>query len=371
MRGRTIVSCMAIAGAALAVPAGSGAAPAAPAAPTQAVRAWDVLAGNFAGDERAETFWYFSGGTNDDLLISSTNNGDPTGTLNETVHPFSVTRAFDPFAGDFDGDGYDEIFWYAPGPAPDSIWSWPDDNFTQPTSRPISVSGTYQPLVGDYNGDDIDDVLWYAPGSTPDSLWYFLPGGSHVSVTHDINRTYRPVVASMGKDDTDDIAWYAPGKTTDIIWDFTVGTQTFTTRALVVDGTSYWPFAVDTYGEGFRGNDVWYYSPGSSHDELWDYYEGALYDVLDFPITGNWQVATGDFMGDGLEDVYLSNGNVGWTLRNFFGEDQGELLYVDYHFRYSSAQAASSEVGGSGAWTVGPIAPSAPHTFGATWPKAP
>ncbi|MGQ0434863.1 MAG: FG-GAP-like repeat-containing protein, partial [Microthrixaceae bacterium] len=81
----------------------------------------------------------------------------------------SVTGTYTPIPGDFNGDGAADIFWYAPGTAPDPLWlSNSNSTFT---SAPQSVSGTYTPIPGDHDGDGTTDIFWYAPGTAPDTLW--------------------------------------------------------------------------------------------------------------------------------------------------------------------------------------------------------
>jgi hypothetical protein len=49
------------------------------------------------------------------------------------------------------------------------------------TAVPVTVNGTYTPFSGDFNGDGFDDVFWYGPGGGRDSLWYGQAGlGSFV-----------------------------------------------------------------------------------------------------------------------------------------------------------------------------------------------
>ena len=346
MRKRAILSCILFVGAVAAVP-GGGPAPAA----AQTVLQWNVVAGNFSGDARDESFWYLPGRAMD-ALISASNGGVPNGQLVFTEFPFNVTKNFyRPFAGDFDGDGYDELFWYAPGAAADSIWDWPANDFQHPVSKPMSVSGTYTPLVGDFNGDQVDDVLWYAPGTAPDSLWYFQPGGSHVSVTQNITRTYSPVVASIVKDATDDIVWYAPGTATDTIWDFTYGTRSKTTRALTVTGVNYRPIGVDASGQGDRSEDLWWYAPGTAADPFWDYLDGARVNEQLIPLGSNWRYAVGDFLGDGREDVLLTDRALGYTLRNF-AFFEGQDVWIDYNYRYTTSAAGAAPSSGSRPTTV-------------------
>jgi hypothetical protein len=339
---------MAFAGAALAVPAGGGATTVDTAAvAAQAARPWDVVAGNFAGDAKAETFWYFSGGTWDDLLITSSNGGDPVGDLDEAFYPYNVTRAYDPFAGDFDGDGYDEIFWYGPGTAPDSMWHF--DDFATPVARTVSVRGTYQPLVGDFTGDGVDDIFWYAPGSAADSLWDYNAGGSYTATTLNVSGTYRPFVASIGKDATDDIFWYAPGDAADSVWDFTRGSTAHTSIVIPVRGT-YRPWSIDLYGDGRRSrdDDIFWFGPGTAADSVWAYAGGVRTTTYAHPLGGNWYAAVGDILGDGQEDVYLYDPAVGYTLRNYTTVD-GQVVYVDYSTRF----AAGATAAGASAASVG------------------
>ena len=84
-----------------------------------------------------------------------------------------VGGAYEPFTGDFDGDGRRDVFWYGPGHRRDVLWYGATGGFT-PGKAP--VGGTYRPLVGDFGGDGPDDVLWWAPGGRGDVLWFGRAG---------------------------------------------------------------------------------------------------------------------------------------------------------------------------------------------------
>ena len=56
------------------------------------------------------------------------------------------------------GSGYD-VVWYGRS----------DGSFG---AAAATVGGTYQPYVGDYGGDGPNDVFWYAPGGPDDYLWF-------------------------------------------------------------------------------------------------------------------------------------------------------------------------------------------------------
>jgi hypothetical protein len=314
-----------------AVPAG-GVSPAA----AQTAPRWELVAGNFFGDARDEEFFYVAG-SDPDAVISLSNGGVSGDPITASTVEYNVTRTLDPFTGDFDGDGFDELFWYAPGSGADAIWNF--SNIRTVTSTPISVSGTYTPLVGDFNGDNIDDVFWYAPGNAADTMWYFRQGGSHVAVQMPVRGTYRAFVASIGKDATDDIVWYAPGTAADSIWDFTRGQRAHTTAALNVTG-NYRPIAFDSFGDGPRGDDIWWYAPGTAADTVWDYQDGVRIQTFQQPLGGNWIPTVGDLFADGFEDVDLIDLAVGETLFDFTADTVWQ-----YDFRFATGASLLDSAG--------------------------
>src|SRR5690606_41115355 len=84
----------------------------------------------------------------------------------------NVSGSYWPFAGDFDGDGKADIFWYGPGATQDSVW-YGSGTFGSFTSVKFTVSGVYQPLVGRFTGGDArDDVLWFnGSNATTSPIW--------------------------------------------------------------------------------------------------------------------------------------------------------------------------------------------------------
>jgi hypothetical protein len=302
MRRRTIVSSLVLAGAAVAAPAGGT-----PPAGAQAVGTTAAFSGNFFGDSREEVFLYsdIEDPAPNDTMLAFDNAGTPGGPVTVTTYPQDVQGSFVPLAGDFDGDGLDEILWYGAGTAPDVLWDFTD--FTTHTETPVSVRGFYVPVVGDFTGDHVDDILWYAPGSAADTLWEFDAGGTHTASSKPVQGNYFPLVASVGKDATDDILWYAAGNAPDTLWDWTAGTTArFTTQRWRVVG-SYLPFTVDIYGDGPRGGDFFWYAPGPGTDTFWDYFQGQRVQSFLDPVRGFHVPVAGDFLGDGQEDILWVN----------------------------------------------------------------
>lgn len=126
-----------------------------------------------------------------------------------------------PLTGDVDGNGRDEILWYAPGPTPDPMWQLSGD---RPTVRPFQIWGYYQyPQVGDFDGNGTDDILWYAPGTRPDYIWFFRTDGTYRSESRTARGVYVPITGDFDGNGVDDIVWYGPGGSPDYQWNFRVG----------------------------------------------------------------------------------------------------------------------------------------------------
>lgn len=96
------------------------------------------------------------------------------GRLTRTWILTSTQRRFEPIVGDFDGNGWADVFWYAAGTAPDYVWYFDGDRRTGTTGYTWTrenVNGPFTPLVGEFTGDGVDDLLWYRSGAARDWLW--------------------------------------------------------------------------------------------------------------------------------------------------------------------------------------------------------
>ena len=260
-----------------------------------------ILAGNFAGGPRDEMFFYAPGPEAEGLFVI-TMVGD--GPAIQLKGEFAVNGTYTPLVGDYDGDGFDEILWYAPGSTADFMWNFSSYTTVHSTSYP--VNGVYTPTVGDYTGDGVDDILWYAAGSRADYLWDYNQGGSFTSHRMTINGVYRPVSGSFGNDRTDDIFWYAPGPAADYVQDFPAGGGNPASIKHVVNGGTYLPFSADIFRDGPGNEDIFWYAPGASADGLWDFYLGSVYKYSEY-VDGDYVTTAGDFFGDGAEDIVFEN----------------------------------------------------------------
>lgn len=217
------------------------------------------LVGDFDGNGRTEDiFWYAPLG---DPKHPTTAYGDEYWLhRSDGSHRVVDTSAVKqdgfalPLTGDFDGDGTDQIFWYAPGTAPDRMWQLSDG---APSERRYTVNGFYQyPQVGDFDGNGTDDILWYAPGTRADYVWFFRSDGTYRSERRTANGVYVPLTGDFDGNGIDDIVWYGPGGSPDYEWNFRAGGG-YTSMRRTVNG-HYTTTVGDFDGNGH--DDILWYS---------------------------------------------------------------------------------------------------------------
>jgi hypothetical protein len=236
---------------------------------------------------------------------------------------------------DFNGNGNDDIFWYGPGSASDTMWFGTNRNDSFATGYNVDVNGDYLPLRGDFDGDGFSDVVWYGPGSLPDRIWYGTSvKGSFDNVdasqTIEVNGTYAPLVGDFNGNGKDDIFWYGPGGGHDTMWFGTNRNDSFATGYAVDVNGSYIPLAGDFDGDGYA--DVVWYGPGSAADRLWygTSVKGA-FDNVDasqtISVTGVYTPFVGDFNGNGQSDIFwYAPGSASDTM--WFGSGDRNLSFA-------------------------------------------
>jgi len=259
-----------------------------------------------------------------------------------------------PVAGDFDGDGDDDIYFAAPGAG--ELWrsNGSGNGFSR---QALPSTGTHRVVAGDFNGDGIDDLFFYGWGTRPDRIWQFASDGSHQEVAAQANlggsQTY-PVVGDFDYNRRDDILFVTPGGTStlrrfaqaghtdtgislprgftiragdfdgdwqaDLVlyrplqnygeveaWFTRPNGTSFTRHAYRVQPAAFQPILGDLSGD-FKA-DILFYQPGPAIDVLWrGRAPTAPYftrETADLGITGRFVPVTGDWNGDGTDDIFF------------------------------------------------------------------
>jgi subtilisin family serine protease len=215
---------------------------------------------------------------------------------------FRIDGTYVPIAGDFDGNGYQDIFWYSPGPGTDTMWYWGINGAGELDllSTPVyNVSGTYVPVAGDFDRNGYDDIFWYGPGSAGEALWSFRAGNAYTSKPMPpANATgYRLAAGDYNRDGYDDVFWHMPGTGGEALWKG--GATGFTsTPATAVNG-SYNLLAGDYTGDGF--DDIYWYAGSAA--SIWRGGATTFTSQAAPAVASTARPVAGDFTADGYDDL--------------------------------------------------------------------
>jgi hypothetical protein len=131
--------------------------------------------GDFDNDGKTDIFWYnqFTGETAFWKMNGFTYESSITATT-PNISGFSSWKAGG--VGDFDKDGKQDIFWYNEATGATTIWKM--DGFTLQTAVDVggapnigSFGGWQAKGAGDYNGDGNPDLFWYNPFTGETGFW--------------------------------------------------------------------------------------------------------------------------------------------------------------------------------------------------------
>src|SRR5690606_12860302 len=178
----------------------------------------------------------------------------------------------------FDGNGHDDIFWYAPGSPADYVW-WTETPGTF-TSVKVSVGGHYEPLVVDVDGDGRDDVVWSA-ASGADYVWRGSAGRTFSSSNVSLGAGLRLIPLDVVPGGGVEVAAFSTTIFQIVLgWD---GSRLTPVTAFAAHPNQR--VVVGRFGGSGTRDDVLLYGPGSTPDALWLSQPGGGYDVASVSIS--------------------------------------------------------------------------------------
>jgi hypothetical protein len=215
-------------------------------------RSYKPTAFDSDGDGREAVLLVDQSGSGENIVVEYREGGAVT--TEDLVGPAGSS----PVVGDFDGDGRDDIVWYAPGPAPDRL------DRASGAQRRVPASGYFRSAVGDFDGDRRDDILWHAPGAERDYVWFGAAGGGFSSSEMVVQGSYRPVVADTNGDGRDDIVWQSGS--------LQVQSHLWTSKGRTFGSSQWGPASTVAVGGDFDGDgrdDLFFDRPGDTSDAWW------------------------------------------------------------------------------------------------------
>lgn len=217
------------------------------------------------------------------------------------------------FAGDFDADGYDDLFVFGPGEVPDEVrYANPDGTWT---TVEVTRGGEQPPVVGDFDGDHADDLLWATPGKRVHTVWYGnLDGELRMKVRWGAEPASEVAAvadtSADGASGADDVIWIEPAASSHALWGGAVA-RGLVDSSLPFDGSMV-PLAGDFSGDHVE--DLWAYRQDAGGTHVMSLGRGAPAPVVEVSATG--QVLVGDFNGDRVDDVYVSGESTDFLATN-------------------------------------------------------
>ncbi|MCC6433979.1 MAG: S8 family serine peptidase, partial [Acidimicrobiales bacterium] len=218
---------------------------------------------------------------------------------------FSNPQDLASVVGDFDGNRYDDIYWFDRTGASSQIWWFGPSGREQVTAS--AMSGTWRPVGGDFNGDGYGDIYWYDPNG-PTYFWFgrSARGGFEGTGPFYPWGDFTPFGGDFNGDGYDDVYLYdRNGGQSYIFWmGQTPGWPTFATVTYVgipaSPGAGFSPAAGDFDGDG--DGDIWWAHPSAAYLE-WSNRNGSF--TRRWAVPGPYRVVSADLDGGGAADVFL------------------------------------------------------------------
>lgn len=303
---------------------------------------WDLFASQdqLLGDGGTEDFVWYSNGegpadvdAGDDLPDRIAFRMAPAGSV-------GLDTAANLVAGDFNGDGLTDLLWHDAQRPSTLLWSRVEPEEGTPgvhqwDEEPLAASalaGYSTVFAGDFDGNGADDLFLARPGENTATVVHFRSDPSCRSfatcqsqtTTAQVGGIEGPVaVGNFDGRNGDDFLWASvSGGTTVayVYWSNADGSFTADT-ATDVGGAEYIPYAGNFNGTG--GDEVLWYDPSAGNEVLWwgaggeagDEHRmlcgpGGSSDCIDVSwnvISASPRLTIGDFDGNGADDILIQD----------------------------------------------------------------
>lgn len=190
------------------------------------------MAGDFDGDGWEDLITFKRG--SDPKVYVASNYGSGFGP-GKVWHSYFAANDEVPAVGDFNGDGKDDIVTFTRGTNPRVYVALSDGTkfVNAGTWHTWFASGTETPKVGDFNGDGADDIVSFARGSAP-KVFVALSNRTNAFVGSGVVWNYyfaagseTPAVGDVDGDGDDDIISFRQGTNLDVFVGFSNRTNAF------------------------------------------------------------------------------------------------------------------------------------------------
>ncbi|MEV6599196.1 VCBS repeat-containing protein [Actinoplanes sp. NPDC051346] len=253
------------------------------------------VAGDFNGDGKDDIVT-FTRGAAADVYVALSNGSSFLGT-GWKWHDYFAVGTETPLVGDFNGDGKDDIATFTKGAAADVYVALSNGSSFVGTGvkwHNFFAVGTETPAVGDFNGDGKDDIATFTRGAAADVYVALSNGSSFIGTGWKWHNFFAvgseiPAVGDFNGDGKDDIATFTRGAAADVY-------------VALSNGSSF-------LGTGWKWHN--YFAVGTE-----------LPSVGDFNNDGRDDIVT--FTRGAAADVYVATSNgssflgTGWKWHNYF-----------------------------------------------------